>query len=361
MRLQPRSGRVAGATGESSVKSPLLRVNELTTRFRTGYRTVTAVDGVSFTVSRGQTLGLVGESGSGKSITAMSILRLVPAPGRIESGSIELGGLPLLSFSEEQMRTVRGSKVGMVFQNPMTALNPAFTVGWQMREALRAHGRANGNNEDIIHGALRDVGMPDPRRQAGSFPHQMSGGMRQRVVIAMGMMNGPELLIADEPTTALDVTIQAQVLDLMKRLTREHGTALLLITHNLGVIAKMCDRVAVMYAGEIVEEAPVEQLFGDTRHPYTWGLLQSIPRADGKRGQLPTLAGSPPDMSNPPVGCRFRARCPLAEDRCTTHPALLPVAPGHVARCWVTQEGRRPAHGLAKKGTRHGDRRTDVG
>jgi oligopeptide/dipeptide ABC transporter ATP-binding protein len=340
-----------GATGGPAPRGPLLRVREVTTRFLTRYGTVTAVDDVSFTVDRGQTLGLVGESGSGKSVTAMSVLRLVPAPGRIESGSIELNGRPLLSLSEEEMRQLRGSAAGMVFQNPMTALNPAFTAGWQLREALRAHGRADANSADFIHRALREVGMPDPRRQAETYPHQMSGGMRQRVVIAMGMINEPQLLIADEPTTALDVTIQAQVLDLMKRLTHDHGTALLIITHNLGVIAKMCDRVAVMYAGEIVEEAPVEELFANTRHPYTRGLLQSIPRADRRRRQLPTLTGAPPDMSEPLVGCRFRARCPLAEERCTTHPALLPVAPGHVARCWVAQDGRGPAYELSARGT----------
>lgn len=347
MRQGRSSEGLAGAPAEAAGQRPpneipVLRVHELTTRFRTrDGTTVTAVDGVSFTVDRGQTLGLVGESGSGKSVTALSILRLVPAPGRIESGSIELNGTPLLPLNEEQIRALRGPAAGMVFQNPMTALNPAFTVGWQIGEALRTHGRAQGS-ESIVHRALREVGMPDPGRQAASFPHQMSGGMRQRVVIAMGMVNEPELLIADEPTTALDVTIQAQVLDLMRTLTRDHGTALLLITHNLGVIAKMCDRVAVMYAGEIVEEAPVEELFADTRHPYTWGLLQSIPRADQARGQLPTLAGSPPDLSDLPSGCRFRPRCALAEDRCATHPALLPVAPAHVARCWVTQDGRSP-------------------
>jgi oligopeptide/dipeptide ABC transporter ATP-binding protein len=307
---------------------------------------VTAVDGVSFTVDRGETLGLVGESGSGKSVTAMSILGLVPAPGRIESGSIELDGVSLLALSEEDMRSVRGSKAAMVFQNPMTALNPAFTVGWQLTEALRAHGRAS-RDSDIVHRALRDVGMPDPSRQAETFPHQMSGGMRQRVVIAMGMVNEPQLLIADEPTTALDVTIQAQVLELMKRLTRDHGTALLLITHNLGVIAKMCDRVAVMYAGEIVEQAPVDQLFAHPRHPYTWGLLQSIPRPDGRRGQLPTLKGAPPDMSNPPNGCRFRARCQFAQERCAAHPSLLAAKEGHFTRCWVTQDGNLSVNDLA--------------
>ena len=320
--------------------SPVLKVKDLTTRFHTSYGTVTAVDGVSFTVGRGETLGLVGESGSGKSVTAMSILRLVASPGRIESGSsVELNGTELLALDEEGMRCRRGTEAGLVFQNPMTALNPVFTVGWQMREALKAHGRGAAG-APAIHKALADVGMPDPERQAASFPHQMSGGMRQRVVIAMGMLNEPQLLIADEPTTALDVTIQAQVLDLMKKLTHDHGTALLLITHNMGVIARMCDRVAVMYAGEIVEEAPVEQLFADSRHPYTRGLLRSIPRADQPRGQLPTLPGAPPDMTALPSGCRFRDRCSFVEVRCTTHPELLAVAPGHLTRCWVTQDGK---------------------
>jgi oligopeptide/dipeptide ABC transporter ATP-binding protein len=316
--------------------SPVLEVRDLTTRFDTPHGTVTAVDGVSFEVARGETLGLVGESGSGKSMTAMSIVRLVSRPGRIESGSVVLNGTDLLSLDEEQMRRRRGTELGLVFQNPMTALNPVFTVGWQMREALKAHGR-DPRAPNAVRDALADVGMPDPARQAASFAHQMSGGMRQRVVVAMGMLNEPQLLIADEPTTALDVTIQAQVLDLMKKLTHEHGTALLLITHNMGVIAKMCDRVAVMYAGEIVEEAPVEQLFADSRHPYTRGLLRSIPRADRPRGQLPTLPGSPPDMSRPPSGCRFRERCSDAQERCRAHPSLLAVAPGHRSRCWLAQ------------------------
>jgi oligopeptide/dipeptide ABC transporter ATP-binding protein len=332
---------------------PVLKVRGLTTRFRTGYGTVTAVDGVSFTVGRGETLGLVGESGSGKSVTAMSVLRLVAPPGRIEAGSIELNGVDLLSLDEEQMRQQRGTQAGLVFQNPMTALNPVFTVGWQLGEVLKAHGR---DDTDAVHQALTAVGMPDPQRQAASYPHQMSGGMRQRVVIAMGMLNNPQLLIADEPTTALDVTIQAQVLDLMKKLTQDHGTALLLITHNMGVIAKMCDRVAVMYAGEIVEEAPVEQLFANSRHPYTRGLLRSIPRLDQPRGQVPTLPGAPPDMSALPAGCRFQSRCAFAQERCQTHPDLLTVAPGHSTRCWVAQDGtsladapaprQEPAHAL---------------
>jgi len=326
---------IAGSTRNPA---PVLKVSGLTTRFRTGYGTVTAVDGVSFTVGRGETLGLVGESGSGKSVTAMSVLRLVAPPGRIESGTVELNGVNLLALDEEKMRDVRGTQAGLVFQNPMTALNPVFSIGWQMGEVLRAHGR-DADGAAIIQRALADVGMPDPQRQAASFPHQMSGGMRQRVVIAMGMLNDPQLLIADEPTTALDVTIQAQVLDLMKKLTHDHGTALLLITHNMGVIAKMCDRVAVMYAGEIVEQAPVRELFANSRHPYTRGLLRSIPRIDQPRGQLPTLPGAPPDMSALPTGCRFRDRCAFAQERCKTHPELVEVAPGHSTRCWVAQDG----------------------
>jgi oligopeptide/dipeptide ABC transporter ATP-binding protein len=316
---------------------PVLEVDRLTTRFAAAHGTVTAVDGVSFHVGRGETLGLVGESGSGKSVTALSILRLVGAPGRVDGGSVKLNGTDLLTLDDESMRRKRGTEVGMVFQNPMTALNPVYNIGWQLREALKAHDREQ-DADGAIQRALADVGMPDPRRQAASYPHQMSGGMRQRVVIALGMLNAPQLLIADEPTTALDVTIQAQVLDLMKRLTHERGTALLLITHNMGVIARMCDRVSVMYAGEIVEEAPVDALFAHARHPYTQGLLRSIPRADQPRGRMPTLPGSPPDMSTPQTGCRFRERCGFAVDRCSTHPDLLEPVPSHRVRCWIAQD-----------------------
>ena len=316
---------------------PVLRISDLLTRFDTPHGRVTAVDGVSFSIGRGETLGLVGESGSGKSVTALSILRLVGAPGRIEAGSVVLNGVNLLELDDEQMRVRRGTEVGMVFQNPMTALNPVFSVGWQMREALLAHGLVQDADTKILQ-ALAAVGMPDPARQAASFPHQMSGGMRQRVVIAMGMLHSPPLLIADEPTTALDVTIQAQVLELMKRLTGERGTALLLITHNMGVIARMCDRVAVMYAGEIVEQASVDELFARPRHPYTQGLLRSIPRADQVRGKLISLPGAPPDMARPLPGCRFRTRCAAARPGCEVHPDLLDIAPGHSARCWVAQD-----------------------
>ena len=314
---------------------PVLNVDNLVTRFHNGARSVTAVDHVSFSVMRGETLGLVGESGSGKSVTAMSILRLVAHPGKIEGGRVELNGVDVLPLSDEEIRDRRGTEYGMVFQNPMTALNPVFSVGWQMDEALRAHGHRN--NSPAIEAALGRVGMPDPDRQARSFPHQMSGGMRQRVVISMGLLNEPQLLIADEPTTALDVTIQAQVLDLMKRLTAERHAALLLITHNMGVIAKMCDRVAVMYAGEIVEEAPVTSIFGDSRHPYTRGLLRSIPDGSRPRQRIPMLPGEPPDMSQLTSGCRFRPRCEFADDRCNAHPDLATVVPNHKTRCWKAQ------------------------
>jgi len=319
-------------------KAPVLKVSHLTTRFRDGRRSLTAVDDVSFHVEPGETLGLVGESGSGKSVTAMSILRLVPSPGKITGGTVELNGTDLMALSPEEIRKRRGTEFGMVFQNPMTALNPVFAVGWQLEEALRAHNRS-GDHAATIERALADVGMPDPHRQAASFPHQMSGGMRQRVVIAMGMLNEPQLLIADEPTTALDVTIQAQVLELMKRLTREKGAALLLITHNMGVIARMCDRVAVMYAGEIVEEAPVDELFSNARHPYTRGLLRSVPDGSRPLEKVPTLPGEPPDMSQPLTGCRFRSRCELADSRCEAHPELAEVAEKHRTRCWVAQAG----------------------
>jgi oligopeptide/dipeptide ABC transporter ATP-binding protein len=316
---------------------PALQVRGLTTRFVTPHGAITAVDDVSFRVARGETLGLVGESGSGKSVTAMSVLRLVASPGHIVGGSVSLNGIDLLALDDEQMRRRRGTEIGMVFQNPMTALNPVFSIGWQMREALRAHD-FKGDADARIREALQAVGMPDPDRQAAAFAHQMSGGMRQRVVIAMGMLHHPPLLIADEPTTALDVTIQAQVLALMKSLTKERGTALLLITHNMGVIARMCDRVAVMYAGEIVEEASVDDLFSRPRHPYTQGLLRSIPRADQTRGRLPSLAGAPPDMTRAPAGCRFRDRCEHAVDNCARHPKLQDIEAGHSVRCWIAQD-----------------------
>jgi oligopeptide/dipeptide ABC transporter ATP-binding protein len=330
------------------VSTPLaLELRDLVTRFYTGYGIVQAVDGVTLEVHEGETLGLVGESGSGKSVTAMSILRLVPPPGRIVSGVIRIAGNDVRAMTHEELRRMRGARTGMVFQNPMTALNPVFTVGWQLREALRAHNAlSNSDAQTRVLRALAEVGMPDAQRQSDSYPHQMSGGMRQRVVIAMALANQPKLLIADEATTALDVTIQAQVLALMRRLVADKGAALLLITHNMGVVAKMCDRVAVMYAGEVVEEVPVHGLFADPRHPYTWGLLSSIPRVSMTRGSLTSMPGSPPDMTNPGLGCRFAPRCPLVREQCMAHPQLIEVLPGHKTRCWIAQEGR-PLTGLS--------------
>jgi oligopeptide/dipeptide ABC transporter ATP-binding protein len=321
---------------------PILRIRDLSTRFYASFGVVHAVDGVSFDLYPGETLGIVGESGSGKSVTALSILRLVPRPGRVVSGTVELAGENLLDLDGEAMRRVRGANLATIFQNPMTALNPALRIGWQLDEAFLAHGRGTKEDARIKSiAALRDVGISDAEHRAESYPHEYSGGMRQRIVIAMGMMNNPQLLIADEPTTALDVTIQAQVMELMKRLIDEHDMALILITHNMGVVANMCDRVAVMYAGEIVEEASVDELFDDPRHPSTWALLRSLPSIDDVDTRLPAIAGFPPDMADKPPGCRFAARCPFVEEVCTDHPPLTEIAEGRKSRCWVAQRGER--------------------
>jgi oligopeptide/dipeptide ABC transporter ATP-binding protein len=321
---------------------PILRVRDLSTRFYATFGVVHAVDGVSFDLYPGETLGIVGESGSGKSVTALSILRLVPAPGRVVSGTVELAGQNLFDLDAEGMRRVRGNSMATVFQNPMTALNPSLRIGWQLDEAFLAHDHGTKEEaRDKAIEALQAVGIPDAVHRAESYPHEYSGGMRQRIVIAMGMMNNPQLLIADEPTTALDVTIQAQVMELMKQLIDEHDMALILITHNMGVVANMCDRVAVMYAGEIVEEALIDDLFDDPRHPYTWALLRSLPSIDEVDTRLPAIAGFPPDMTDKPTGCRFVARCPFAEDVCAEHPPLAEVGERHKSRCWVAQRGER--------------------
>jgi len=321
---------------------PILRVRDLSTRFFASFGVVHAVDGVSFDLHPRETLGIVGESGSGKSVTALSILRLVPAPGRVVSGTVELDGQDLFDLDAEGMRRVRGNTLSTVFQNPMTALNPALRIGWQLDEAFLAHDRGTKEEaRDKTIEALHAVGIPDALERAESYPHEYSGGMRQRIVIAMGMVNNPQLLIADEPTTALDVTIQAQVMELMKRLIDEHDMALILITHNMGVVANMCDRVAVMYAGEIVEEAPVDDLFDDPRHPYTWALLRSLPSIDDVDTRLPAIAGFPPDMADKPTGCRFIDRCPFAEEICAEHPPLIEVGQMRKSRCWVAQRGER--------------------
>ncbi len=330
--------------GEEAVpddEQPVLRIRGLSTRFYASFGVVHAVDDVSFDVYPGETLGIVGESGSGKSVTAQSILRLVPKPGRIVAGSIELNGVELLELDAEAMRRIRGRTLSMVSQNPLTALNPALRIGWQLDEAYLSHSKPDekGAARSRTKKMLTAVGIADAEERANSYPHEYSGGMRQRIVIAMGMTNEPSIMIADEPTTALDVTIQAQVIELMKQLIEDHNMALVLITHNMGVVANMCDRVAVMYAGEIVEEAPIEELFEDPKHPYTWALLRSLPSIARIDGVLPTISGSPPDMTEPPTGCRFRERCPFAEPVCAEHPDLETVGERRKARCWVTQRG----------------------
>jgi len=319
---------------------PILRVRDLSTRFYADFGVVHAVDGVSFDVRSGETLGIVGESGAGKSVLALSILRLVPPPGRVVSGTVELDGQNLFDLDAEGMRRIRGANMSTVFQNPMTSLNPALRIGWQLDEAFLAHDRGTkAEARDTTIDALHAVGISDAVERAESYPHEYSGGMRQRIVIAMGMINNPQLLIADEPTTALDVTIQAQVMELMRGLIEKHDMALILITHNMGVVANMCDRVLVMYAGEIIEEASIDDLFEDPRHPYTWALLRSLPSIEEVDTRLPAIAGFPPHMADKPTGCRFIERCPFAEEVCATHPPLAEVGEQRKSRCWVAQRG----------------------
>ena len=296
-----------------------------------------AVDGVDLRVERGRTLGIVGESGCGKSVTALSIMGLVPQPpGRIAAGEILFDGEDLLKAKPERMRDLRGDKLAMIFQEPMTSLNPAFTVGDQIAETLLRH--KNLSKEEAKSGSiemLRRVRIPSPERRAKDYPHQLSGGMRQRVMIAMALACNPKLLIADEPTTALDVTIQAQILELMRALREELGTAIILITHDLGVIAELADEVAVMYAGKVIERSPAEKLFAEPQHPYTIGLLGSIPRLHMERERLAAIDGFVPDAAALPKGCRFHPRCPFKIDRCLTEePPLAEVSPEHRAACW---------------------------
>ena len=326
-----------------SATRPLLRVEELRTWFHTRSGIARAVDGVSFDVFPGETVGVVGESGCGKSVTALSLLRLIDPPGRIEAGSrIEFEGRDLLTASDEDIRKVRGNRMAMVFQEPMTALNPVFTVGDQIAEVARVHDRASRKAawERAIE-MLSLVGIPAPRERAGQYPHEMSGGMRQRVLIAMALVMRPALLIADEPTTALDVTIQAQILELLADLQQRLGTAILLITHDLGVVAEAASRVLVMYGGQIVEQAPVRELFARPAHPYTEGLMRAMPRVGQGRERLETIPGSVPPPTAWPSGCRFRDRCPYAWERCEREaPALLGTLP-HLARCHLLDEPER--------------------
>jgi oligopeptide/dipeptide ABC transporter ATP-binding protein len=318
----------------------LLAVRELAVSFGTLRGRLRVLDGLSFEVAPGEVVGLVGESGSGKSVTALAVMRLLGEQGAIDGGRVLLGGRDLTALPEREMLGVRGAEIGMIFQEPMTSLNPVFSVGFQVAEVLQEHrGLSRAAARARAAELLGEVGLPDPARRARDFPHQLSGGMRQRVMIAMAMACRPRLLLADEPTTALDVTIQAQILDLMRRLREEAGTAILLITHDLGVVAGTADRVLVMYAGQVVEAAPAPTLFARPLHPYTRLLLRSIPRVHARRPQLPAIAGAAPSPAAWPAGCRFHPRCPDAVDRCRTEPpGLEPRAPAHAVRCWRAGE-----------------------
>ena len=320
----------------------LLEVRGLRTQFPMKEGLVKAVDGVDFHVDAGETLGIVGESGSGKSMTVLSLMRLLPRPGRIVEGTVLYKGRDLTRASEPEMQEVRGAEIAMIFQDPMTSLNPVYKTGWQVGEPLRLHRALDlkASLKEAIAMFVK-VGIPEPNTRVANFPHEFSGGMRQRAMIAMGLTTAPSVLIADEPTTALDVTIQAQILELLKQVNREFGTATILITHNLGVVAGMCERVMVMYAGRVVEEGPTEDVFANPKHPYTWSLLQSIPRLDAEEHEvLRAIEGLPPDLSNLPSGCAFHPRCPFRVERCVEQaPELQPVGRTQRAACWVTQGG----------------------
>jgi oligopeptide/dipeptide ABC transporter ATP-binding protein len=321
---------------------PLLEVRGLQTEFRTGAGVVRAVDGISYTVDAGETVAIVGESGSGKSVEALSIMRLIPnPPGRIVAGEVLFDGRDLRKLPEEEMREVRGRDIGMVFQEPMTSLNPVLTIGRQITETLEQHQGANREAaEKRAVELLEMVGIADPRRRLRQYPHQLSGGMRQRVMIAVALACNPKLIIADEPTTALDVTIQAQILELMKSLTQRLGVAQIIITHNLGVVARYAHRVNVMYAGRIVEAGDAEAIYHDPHHPYTMALLKSVPRLDQpRRARLDPVEGSPPDLTKLDGGCSFRPRCRFAVEACgQSQPALETVGAGHVAACFRSAE-----------------------
>ncbi len=318
--------------------TPLLQVRNLTTRFRTERGLLTAVDQVSFDITPGETVAIVGESGSGKSVTALSIMRLIPSPpGRIETGEVVFEGQDLFKLDDAGIRAIRGNKIAMIFQEPMSSLNPALTVGLQVAEPINLHrGLAWGKALEMAKELLSRVRIPDAASRLASYPHQYSGGMRQRVMIAMALACQPRLIIADEPTTALDVTVQAQILDLLKELTRETGSSLLLITHDLGVVARYADRVAVMYGGRIVETALARELYKHPRHPYTLGLMASVPRLDGEAGRpLVPIDGQPPDLARLPLGCAFSPRCRSASDACyANRPPLVAVSDSHFKACF---------------------------
>ena len=327
--------------------SPVISVRDLRVSFRTDDGVVHAVDGVSFEVSPGEVVAIVGESGSGKSVTAQTLMGLTRAPNSTITGSVSFEGADLVELPEDEFRTVRGEHIAMVFQDPMTSLNPVYRVGDQIAEMIRAH-RDVAKAEALSQAVelLRSVGIPNPERRVRDYPHEFSGGMRQRVMIAMALALDPEVLIADEPTTALDVTIQAQILRLLENLNRDRNLSMVLITHDLGVVAELADRVVVMYGGQIVEDGPLDEIFYNPQHPYTWGLLGSIARLDEARPErLPQIPGQPPSLLNPPAGCRFAPRCGYAVAECSTPPALEPRIgdAAHLDRCWLDPATKRAA------------------
>ena len=320
----------------------VLDVNDLQTRFHTQDGTVYAVNGVSFHVEEGETLGIVGESGCGKSVSVLSVMRLIPQPpGEVQAESIYFGDRDITKVSEDEMRDIRGSQIAMIFQDPMTSLNPVLTIGFQIMEPLRVHlGMSEDEARERAAELLHLVGIPEARARLDDYPHQFSGGMRQRAMIAMALACNPALLIADEPTTALDVTIQAQIVDLVKRLRDQFGMSLIWITHDLGVVAGLADRVIVMYAGFIVEEAPIAEVYGNPRHPYTFALLKSLPRMDGSPGEkLMSIEGLPPENYEFPTGCPFAPRCMFVKDKCwQANPQLVDINSDHRIACWVDIE-----------------------
>ena len=324
---------------------PLLEVKDLKVSFRTEDGVVRAVDGVSFTVDQGEVLGIVGESGSGKSVSMLSVLRLINDPNMQVEGEVIYKGRDLMKLHKDEMREVRGAEIAMIFQDPMTSLNPVYRVGDQIVEAILTHqdvGKPAARRRAVE--LLRQVGIPHPEERVDDFPHQFSGGMRQRAMIAMALANNPDILIADEPTTALDVTIQAQIIELIDDLKDEFNSAIVLITHDLGVVAEIANEIVVMYAGRVVERAPTRQLFYDPQHPYTWGLLGSIPRLDRpKLERLHSIEGTPPSLINLPEGCKFRPRCPHAFDKCTEEPELRNRTEehAHLDRCWLSVPDKR--------------------
>jgi peptide/nickel transport system ATP-binding protein len=333
----------------------LLDVSDLHVQFATEDGLVRAVDGVSFELERGKVLGIVGESGSGKSVTAMTLLGLTRDVNTRFEGAVEYKGQNLLEMDEAELRRFRGNEIAMIFQDPMTSLNPVYRVGSQIAEAIHTHedlDKQTARNRTVQ--LLRQVGIPNPEQRVFDYPHQFSGGMRQRAMIAMALANNPDVLIADEPTTALDVTIQAQIIELIDRLKDDFNSSVILITHDLGVVADIADEIAVMYAGRIVEYGTKRQIFYDPQHPYTWGLLGSIPRLDREKPKkLASISGAPPSLINLPQGCKFRPRCPHAFSRCTDHPPLenrVGDAPPHLDRCWLSVEEKRSVRDLTISG-----------